>query len=1119
MRNKVMKISAFLLVFVLCLSAPLTIWAASDKTESTQKEQVEEDADQVGTDTEQNGTDADRADLLASSGRPSAEMITNQYVLIKAASNSTYIWNMNGTGTGRNDCVHLDDNTGFNCTMQLRLEQTTSDGTKYYSIRYSDSDYYIDSERNDDKTNRVLHNGEKDRKQDNQLFRFVPVTDADGNVKKDTYYIMSKKGDNSNKDLYIGCEDNNGIEKGCKIATTDSSHKVEWLVQTAVPKEPATAVHLSGDNGSNAMVMMAPEGYKRGVTVQGDGGAKTEDIQLWLHGTSSKVELYWDDTYKAYKLRSRTLEERDTSILDIDYVWDIEDRSFSEGAQVHIWQEDSNNLAQYWRFLYAGDGYYYIQNAYTGMYLTNRDGDQDGSNVIMTATPTKWRVDVLNNTAQETLGTTWMSGISDDTLLSEINIPATHDTGTAQALLTESEGTSMVKCQQLYVNQQLNVGVRAFDIRCGMMYNGEPSIVHGNNIVGTCLDKGGDTLTLDAVFQKATDFLNAHPTETVIMVIKNDAGDDEEIAEAVDRYLLSGSYPIYQPAEEEVPTLGEVRGKIVLMRRYDFGHYQPKTPEIMFGPYLEQWDTVDYSVFSQNKNAIKLYESYNNGQSCLSVWVQDAYKENPETKKGYVSGTWEQASGSTIGSTGYVFNYTSGTGGEVIPLNYARTMNDWLMSLKCRKAQDGKRLGIFMMNFVDGNLAEMVYKNNDFIEDDVFLGDISLTYGQSLGESNYKDFEKTAGGLLEFEDPSIVPGIEDSGKTQYTMIFTPYDVTQAAQKKSVTVTVNKKTITMKYPYKGTITFGAPCPVDFVGFAPGVVYTSELVGDDDPDEEIHIESKMTNEYGESFDPDSLTADTIMQAGTYEMFITNADTASEKYYPKPHGQISGSKDVAFSVLQREIEWKWSGNKYVYHVGDPMNITAEITNQVEGWPCYVTKYNSSGTGTSSYDEKTGMWSIYDVAFSHLSDERNYKMPKIRETATYYIVKDDDDPPFYPNLIHIEKGKKLKNASLGNSKFKGGHLEFAKDDQEKVLQPEDTGDYTVYLVMDETGHSIPLGTTRVNVVDEGQGTASGSGSGKTVKSARTGNDTRMSALLALAGASGACICAALCRKRRHYI
>ena len=42
------------------------------------------------------------------------------------------------------------------------------------------------------------------------------------------------------------------------------------------------------------------------------------------------------------------------------------------------------------------------------------------------------------------------------------------------------------------------------------------------------------------------------------------SGKVEDVAKSVDNFIQSGDYPIYKPDTLTVPSLGEVRGKIVL---------------------------------------------------------------------------------------------------------------------------------------------------------------------------------------------------------------------------------------------------------------------------------------------------------------------------------------------------------------------------------------------------------------------------------------------------------------------------------------------------------------------------------------------------------------------------
>ena len=54
----------------------------------------------------------------------------------------------------------------------------------------------------------------------------------------------------------------------------------------------------------------------------------------------------------------------------------------------------------------------------------------------------------------------WMSYIHDDTKISDISIPGTHDSGATHSIFDVSG-----KCQDLTIKQQLNVGTRFFDLR------------------------------------------------------------------------------------------------------------------------------------------------------------------------------------------------------------------------------------------------------------------------------------------------------------------------------------------------------------------------------------------------------------------------------------------------------------------------------------------------------------------------------------------------------------------------------------------------------------------------------------------------------------------------------
>jgi len=148
-----------------------------------------------------------------------------------------------------------------------------------------------------------------------------------------------------------------------------------------------------------------------------------------------------------------------------------------------------------------------------------------------------------------------MATVDDGASLSALSIPGTHDSG---ALYEPFPG--LAKCQDLTIADQLAAGVRYFDIRCHH-FQDQFLIYHGS------IDQNQ---SFDEVLATMFAFLDKHPTETLIVSIKEE-GDammpvrsfeatfGSYLDQARDRWYL----------EPAVPVLGDVRGKLVLLRRFE----------------------------------------------------------------------------------------------------------------------------------------------------------------------------------------------------------------------------------------------------------------------------------------------------------------------------------------------------------------------------------------------------------------------------------------------------------------------------------------------------------------------------------------------------------------------
>lgn len=147
----------------------------------------------------------------------------------------------------------------------------------------------------------------------------------------------------------------------------------------------------------------------------------------------------------------------------------------------------------------------------------------------------------------------WMSALDDELLLSAITIPGTHDS----AAFTVS--WPFVATQKMSIVEQLDTGIRYFDLRCGVR-NNIVEMVHGEAYLG---------LTLVKVLEYMYKWLSTHSSEVLVVQIKQDRKDqksDVEFAHAVST-VISQRSELWRTANT-TPCVGDVRGRIQLFRRF-----------------------------------------------------------------------------------------------------------------------------------------------------------------------------------------------------------------------------------------------------------------------------------------------------------------------------------------------------------------------------------------------------------------------------------------------------------------------------------------------------------------------------------------------------------------------
>ncbi|MFG2222871.1 phosphatidylinositol-specific phospholipase C [Streptomyces sp. NPDC048644] len=148
----------------------------------------------------------------------------------------------------------------------------------------------------------------------------------------------------------------------------------------------------------------------------------------------------------------------------------------------------------------------------------------------------------------------WMSAVGDATPVQRLSIPGTHDSGARH-------GGPWVACQNTAVDAQLASGIRFLDVRCRAI-DDVFAIHHGAFY---------QEMMFGDVLNACRDFLRAHPSETVLMRVKQEYSEvaADEFRRIFDIYLDDKGYRSLFRLDGGLPALGEARGRVVLLADSD----------------------------------------------------------------------------------------------------------------------------------------------------------------------------------------------------------------------------------------------------------------------------------------------------------------------------------------------------------------------------------------------------------------------------------------------------------------------------------------------------------------------------------------------------------------------
>lgn len=290
----------------------------------------------------------------------------------------------------------------------------------------------------------------------------------------------------------------------------------------------------------------------------------------------------------------------------------------------------------------------------------------------------------------------WMENIPDETKLSSMSIPGTHDSCTQNV-----DMRYIFQCQDASIATQLKYGYRYLDMRLVLeKRSGQETLVLKHNIARCKVSDSpfSRTLTLADVLKDVYAFLDEHPNETVIMCMKAENSKDDVAAVQKALYEMIDQAPERWYLKNEIPTMGTVRGRIVLATRFDD---KLQVGSDRCGLYFGWADQGDRTVLTD-----PTAESVINGRETLCV--QDRYNYDVGDKIAAIR-TCLDSSRAADDTFFLNFTSTSGSGAVGHPKEYAKDIN---LDLYAYEWEAGKAYGVIIVDFGPKKIAEKIYGTN-----------------------------------------------------------------------------------------------------------------------------------------------------------------------------------------------------------------------------------------------------------------------------------------------------------------------------------------------------------------------------------------------------------------------
>lgn len=289
----------------------------------------------------------------------------------------------------------------------------------------------------------------------------------------------------------------------------------------------------------------------------------------------------------------------------------------------------------------------------------------------------------------------WMKNIPGDYLISNINLPGTHNSCAQYVKLS-----FISKCQNKNIFDQLKMGIRFIDIR--LNFDGNKLFINHSFLKCKASKSKKENLLFSDVLSSCETFLKDNPSEFILMSVKREAGkSEEETFDHLYNTFLKDNNIFY--LKNEVPFLNEVRGKIVLLNRCGADINNPLYTDENTGINLTGWP---YQKSRKEASLEKVLIVKRNSKSENFFYLQDFFNLKPKKK-------WELAVLPAIHTppqeNAIILNFFSGSNIFSSPKRYSRIL---FRKFSEYKLMPMKKYGWLILDFPNKKIIKKIILSN-----------------------------------------------------------------------------------------------------------------------------------------------------------------------------------------------------------------------------------------------------------------------------------------------------------------------------------------------------------------------------------------------------------------------